>query len=153
MDEKKLAELREHYDTTELSGDIATAEWDSETASDPMVVTSLRLPKSLLDWVRAQAEVERVRPTAWIRRLIEDARQAGEGDSEVTLVSLAARVERLESVMLHVARTTPGASTTSPEGSADDSDSMSDLLTALQRSVEAARGVRPMAGDRRRRGA
>lgn len=139
MNEKELAELREHFDTTDLSDDIEAATWDTTVEPDPMVVTSLRLPKSLLDWVREQAAAERVKPTALIRRWIEDRRPCG-GGAEVTLASLAARVDRLESVTLHVARTAPSPSA-SPSGTADvdDADSTVDLLEALQRSVDAAR--------------
>lgn len=98
MNDKDLAELREHFDSTDLSEDIETATWETEVEPDPMVVTSLRLPKSLLDWVRDQAEAERVKPTALIRRWIEDRRPTQPHSSQVTLADLAARVDRLESV-------------------------------------------------------
>ncbi len=137
MNDKDLAELREHFDSTDLSEEIETATWEPEVEPDPMVVTSLRLPKSLLDWVRDQAEAERVKPTALIRRWIEDRRPTQPHSSQVTLADLAARVDRLESVTLHVvgAASSPTADTT---GVVPD-DNMKDLLVALQRSVEAAR--------------
>ncbi|WP_300012636.1 hypothetical protein [Pseudonocardia sp.] len=137
MNDKDLAELREHFGSTDLSEEIETATWETEVEPDPMVVTSLRLPKSLLDWVRDQAEAERVKPTALIRRWIEDRRPTQPRSSQVTLADLAARVDRLESVALHVvgAASSPTADTT---GVVPD-DNMKDLLVALQRSVEAAR--------------
>lgn len=134
MNEKDLAELREHFDSTDLSDAIESATWETEVDPDPMIVTSLRLPKSLLDWVRAQAEAERVKPTALIRRWIEDRRPAQTRTGQLTLADLAARVDRLESVTLHVAG---GGS--SPAADVVRDDAMKDLLAALQRSVDAAR--------------
>lgn len=91
---EELAELREHYDTTSTA-DQMTAEagrWETDIDPDPMVTTSLRIPKSLLDWVRERAADERVRPSALIRRWIEDHRDGGvAAAAEVT-----ARLERLE---------------------------------------------------------
>lgn len=130
MDEKELAE---HYDRTDLTDEIERASWEAEVQADPMVVTSLRLPKSLLDWIREQAANERVRPTALIRRWLED-RRAG-SDEDVSVSDLASRVDRLESVTLRVARSTP----TPDQGAEDGSDSMADLLKALQASVDAVR--------------
>jgi hypothetical protein len=66
---------------------------DGGTDADPMITTSVRLPKSLLDWVRRSAAVQHVRPSVLIRQWIEQQRDAAEtpdaGD-------LAGRVERLE---------------------------------------------------------
>jgi hypothetical protein len=93
MDEQKLAQLRDHYDTTDLSAEIERAQWETDVEPDPMVTTSLRLPKSMLDWVRQQAEAEHVKPTALIRRWIEQQR-----DKRFANVSdrLERLVERLE---------------------------------------------------------
>jgi hypothetical protein len=57
-----------------------------------MITTSLRLPKSLLDWVRDQAAADGSRPTALIRRWIEQRRDGTE--------TLAERVHRLEEIVL-----------------------------------------------------
>lgn len=135
MDEKELAE---HYDRTDLSGEIKRASWESEVDADPMVVTSLRLPKSLLDWIRDEAASEHARPTALIRRWLEERRSDRQRE-QVTLTDLATRVDRLESVTLEVARSTPAAPGTSDDGAG----SMSDLLAALQRSVDEARRTSP----------
>lgn len=97
MDEQKLAQLRDHYDTADLSVDIERARWETDTESDPMVTTSLRLPKSVLDWIRQQAEAEHVKPTALIRRWIEQQRSGHTTDLEVRLEQL---VNRLESVVV-----------------------------------------------------
>lgn len=76
MNEEEAAELRAHYDDTDAGDAVERGRWETDT-TDPMVTTSLRLPKSVLDWVRAEAEVQQVEPTALIRRWIEDRRTAG----------------------------------------------------------------------------
>ena len=93
MDEQKLVQLRDHYDTTDLSAEIERAHWETDVEPDPMVTTSLRLPKSVLDWVRQQAEAEHVKPTALIRRWIEQQRDDRAADVSGRLERL---VERLE---------------------------------------------------------
>jgi uncharacterized protein (DUF4415 family) len=89
METQKLAELRDYYDNHSTAADMGDATWETEVEPDPMVTTSLRLPKSVLDWVRAQAEVEHTKPTALIRRWIEE-RQAGTAGVDERL----ARLER-----------------------------------------------------------
>jgi len=67
-----------------------------------MIITSLRLPKSLLDWVRDQAAAEVLRPSALLRRWIEERRD-DTGGSRVTgseVGDLAERVRRLEEIVL-----------------------------------------------------
>lgn len=134
MGERKLDELREHFDAADLTDAVDTAVWETEVDTDPMVVTSVRLPKSLLDWLRERAAAEQVKPTALIRRWIEERRDASArtpavgGDTSVA--QLADRVSRLETLAVRVATAGPQA----------DRDSMNDLLSALQASVEAARG-------------
>ncbi len=66
---------------------------------DPMITTSLRLPKSLLDWVREQAAAEHTKPTALIRRWIEQRRD----DDSLTAGGATARIERLEQAVFHKA--------------------------------------------------
>ncbi|GDY32434.1 hypothetical protein [Gandjariella thermophila] len=109
---KKIEELRDYIDTHDTSVEMEQGHWETEVAEDPMVTTSLRLPKSLLDWVRQQAAAEHVKPTAWLRGLIEQQR-AGHADLEE-------RVSALETVisswLAHLrpaspARRTPGGPT------------------------------------------
>ncbi|GLZ35970.1 hypothetical protein Lesp02_81570 [Lentzea sp. NBRC 105346] len=71
--EKDLTKLAEHYDTTDLSSELEHAELDETVDPDPMITTSLRLPKSVLDRVRARAADEGVKPTALMRRWVEQA--------------------------------------------------------------------------------
>lgn len=85
-----IAEYAEHHD---FAGELEDATWETDVASDPMVTTSVRLPKSLLDWLRGQAEAIHLRPSTLIRQWIEQQRDAGP-DAEAE--DLPARVSRLE---------------------------------------------------------
>jgi hypothetical protein len=89
----KLDEIAEYADTHDFAAEMEQGKWENDTEADPMITTSLRLPKSLLDWVRAQATAQHVRPSVLIRQWIEQRRDAG-GASGVE--DLAARVQRLE---------------------------------------------------------
>ena len=91
-EQTKLQRLAEYYDTHDTSNELERAQLvDEPVDPDPMVSLSLRLPKSLLDWVRAQARTEHTKPTQLIRRWIEE-RRAGEP-------SLEQRVRRLEDLV------------------------------------------------------
>lgn len=133
VDVRDRDELRERFDGADLSGAIDSAVWESDGESDPMIVTSVRLPKSLLDWVREQAAVDQVKPTALIRRWIEDRRRdLSEGPASVAddaVTRLTERVSRLEAVALRVVAVDDGAG---PDG-------VTALLAALQRGVDDAR--------------
>lgn len=92
-EQTKLQRLAEYYDTHDTSEDLERAELvDEPVVPDPMVSLSLRMPQSLLDWVRAQARTEHTRPTQLIRRWIEERRSSGEA-------SLEERVRRLEDLV------------------------------------------------------
>ena len=89
----KLQRLAEYYDTHDTSTELERAELVEEPVDpDPMISLSLRLPKSLLDWVRTQARTEHIKPTQLIRRWIEERRSTGEP-------SLEQRVRRLEDLI------------------------------------------------------
>jgi hypothetical protein len=78
-EQTKLERLAEYYDTHDTSTELERAEPVDEWANpDPMVSLSLRLPKSLLDWVCTQARTEHTKPTQLIRRWIEEHRTTGE---------------------------------------------------------------------------
>jgi hypothetical protein len=89
MNRQDLLRLREEFDSTDQSDAIERGTVETDVDPDPMVTTSIRLPKSLLDWVRNQAEAERIKSTALVRRWIEEKRDGGDQ-------SMAARLERLE---------------------------------------------------------
>jgi uncharacterized protein (DUF4415 family) len=95
MAKTRLGEIAEHAETHDFGADITErGVWEADGEPDPMVTTSLRLPKSLLDWVRAQADQEHTRPTALMRQWIEQRRDLGGTD-------LTNRIERLEEAVFH----------------------------------------------------
>jgi len=73
----KMDKIREHYDNHDTSEDLASAfeagtvVEEGDTADDPMITTSLRLPRSVLQAVRQRAAAEGIKPTALMRRIIE----------------------------------------------------------------------------------
>ncbi|MGB5796294.1 MAG: hypothetical protein WBH51_10945 [Mycolicibacter algericus] len=73
MDQKKLSELRDYYDNTDTSAEIADAELDNEVAQSPMVGITVRFPVEVLQQVRLLASRNNVKTTALIRRWVEDA--------------------------------------------------------------------------------
>jgi hypothetical protein len=77
MDGQRAQDLAAYYDATDTADEMTDASWDESAAEDPMITTSLRLPKSVLDQVRALAAAEGVKPTALIRRWIELRTAAG----------------------------------------------------------------------------
>lgn len=76
-DDNRLNEIAEYAEQHDFSAEIeeqGTWHPGGEPDADPMVSSSLRLPKSLLDWARAEADKNHVRPTALIRTWIEEKR-------------------------------------------------------------------------------
>lgn len=101
VDEKRLERLAEYYDDRDLGEEIDNAELKRHSpTSQVMVVSSIRLPKSLMDRVRVLAADKGVKPTALMRVWIEDAVTQGEratdDDSE--------RLEHLSVLMHQVVR-------------------------------------------------
>lgn len=74
----RIEELREHYDTTDTAEELASAldrgdaVWETDTDADPLVGTSLRLPRSVLDRVRAEARARQMPTTALMRLWIAE---------------------------------------------------------------------------------
>lgn len=89
----KLDEIAEYAQNHDFSAEMEQGVWEDDTETDPMVTTSLRLPKSLLDWVRERAAAQHVRPSVLIRQWIEQRRDVGDASDAA---ELATRVERLE---------------------------------------------------------
>jgi hypothetical protein len=75
MDPKRIDELAGWFDTHELTDeDFDRMELAQPVPTDQvMITTSLRLPKSIMDEVRARAEQRGVKPTALMREWIEAA--------------------------------------------------------------------------------
>ncbi|MEV4648006.1 hypothetical protein [Saccharopolyspora sp. NPDC049357] len=92
----KLDKLAEYCGSHDMSEIMESGHWEDEPAEpDPMITTSLRLPKSLLDQVRERAAAEDVKTTAWIRRLIESALVRSEPNG------VEARLRRLEDAVFN----------------------------------------------------
>ncbi|MHB1536012.1 MAG: hypothetical protein ACYC1D_15660 [Acidimicrobiales bacterium] len=89
----KLDKIAADADSHDFAEEMAHGTWEDDTEDDPMVTTSLRLPKSLLDWVRERASEQHVRPSVLVRQWVEQRRDAGGG---AAVEDLAVRVERLE---------------------------------------------------------
>lgn len=98
----KLDEIANYAQTHDFAAEMEQGVWETDTDTDPMVTTSLRLPKSLLDWVRDQAAAQHVRPSVLVRQWIEQRRAAG---GAAGVEDLTARVQRLEQAVF--AGTTP----------------------------------------------
>lgn len=70
MNNSKLNELRDYYDSTDVTSEFAGAELDTRIADEVMVSTSIRLPQSLVDKVRAQASALGIPATTLMRRWV-----------------------------------------------------------------------------------
>lgn len=89
----RLDDIANYYADHDTSAEMGAGHWETGRAEpDPMVTTSLRLPKSVLDQVRERAETEGMKATAWMRAVVED-KVAAAGDTT------EARLRRLESVV------------------------------------------------------
>jgi len=73
MDGKKLEEIANYYDTHELTEEQIEVMVPAEPVDQLMIVTSVRLPKPLMDKLRVRAAEQGVKPTTLMRLLIEDA--------------------------------------------------------------------------------
>ena len=94
----EIADYAQHHD---FSAEMEQGTWETGTEADPMITTSVRLPKSLLDWIRQRAAAQHVRPSVLIRQWIEQRRDTAETEDAG---DLAARVERLERAVFRETR-------------------------------------------------
>jgi predicted DNA binding CopG/RHH family protein len=70
MNQDKIDRLRDHYDTTDVAGHFADATLQTDTASEVLVSSSIRLPQSLMSQVRAQAAELGIPATTLMRQWI-----------------------------------------------------------------------------------
>lgn len=70
MDKDKIAELREHYDATDVAEHFADAEMQTQVGDEVLVSTSIRLPQSLVNRVREQAAALGIPATALMRQWV-----------------------------------------------------------------------------------
>ena len=95
-----LDELRAHYDHADQAAALADA--TQETGTGPVLVsTSIRLPKTLMDAVRARAAAAGIPATTLMRDWIA-ARIYAEDSSEQQVVSVA-DIEQLIATRAHPA--------------------------------------------------
>jgi hypothetical protein len=86
----KIGDLAAYYDEHDT-----TAELEQATPREPvhvddvMIVTSLRLPKSVMDEVRERARVRGVKPTALIREWVEAALAEREAVVPISVIMAA----------------------------------------------------------------
>lgn len=91
----KLDYIAAYADSHDFSAEMEHGVWveGSKPETDPMVSTSLRLPKSLLDWIRHEARTRHIRHTTLIRAWLEQKRLGN--------TDLEERIIRLENQLLH----------------------------------------------------
>jgi hypothetical protein len=79
-----MAKLRDYYDNTSLTSEIAEAKLNTETVDSPMIGITVRFSKPVLDRVRDIAARENVKTTALVRRWVEEKLAATERHGGVT---------------------------------------------------------------------
>jgi hypothetical protein len=93
--DSKLRELVEHYDTTDLAEHIDQASWEEpEAIREPMVTYALRLPKQVIDRLRAAAEHRDIKVSTLMREWLEErlTLEATETNATVPVSALLALV-------------------------------------------------------------
>lgn len=74
MTQDKIDELAAYYDERDTTDELERAiPRDPIPSDEVMIVTSLRLPKSVMDQVRERAQERGTKPTALIREWVEAA--------------------------------------------------------------------------------
>ncbi|WP_156096439.1 hypothetical protein [Amycolatopsis jejuensis] len=97
----KIDEIAEYAATHDFAEEMEQGTWETDVVEDPMISTSIRLPKSLMDRVRQAADDDGVKPTAWIRQLVErkfSEKEAATADR----TDLEARVSHLEAAIADI---------------------------------------------------
>jgi uncharacterized protein YdiU (UPF0061 family) len=92
FDREQLERIAQEYETGDASADLERAEYDNSAVAEPMVTTSLRLPKPVMDAVRAAADARGIRPTALMREWVEQQLldQASTGEQVVPISAVLA---------------------------------------------------------------
>jgi len=97
MDRRQLERIAEDYQSSDTSEDLERAEYDGTVVAEPMVTASLRLPKPVMDAVRAAADARGMRATALMREWIEG--------QLVELAATGEQVVRVSAVLAFLAET------------------------------------------------
>ena len=92
IDRDRLERIAEDYQTGDASAELDRAEYDDSSVAEPMVTTSLRLPKPVMDVVRAAAEARGMRFIALIREWVEEqvVEQAATGERMIPVSAVLA---------------------------------------------------------------
>ena len=102
----ELAEVAEHVEGHDMAGVVDTAVWDTGVVPAPMVVTSIRLPRPLMQRVRAQADAAGMPATTLMRTWVEDrlvAQELGNVDRDQLVAALRAVLADLDPLRAHLA--------------------------------------------------
>lgn len=103
---EELAEVAQHVESHDMAGVVDTATWETDVAAEPMVVTSIRLPRPLMQRVRAQADAAGVPATALIRSWVEDrlvAQETGDIGRDQLVAALRSVLADLDPLRAHLA--------------------------------------------------
>ncbi|MEO3808805.1 CopG family antitoxin [Sphaerisporangium sp. B11E5] len=86
----KIDELAAYYDTHDTTAELEQATpREPVPADEVMIVTSLRLPKPVMDEVRERARARGIKPTALIREWIEAALAEREAVVPISVIMAA----------------------------------------------------------------
>jgi hypothetical protein len=102
-DPNKIDEAAEYYDTHDITAEMDGAEWtrhEPAPASEQMIVTSVRLPRSVHARLREIAGARGIKPTALMRAWIEE-RLTSEPSVTRAAHQLGARVVVTDEETLH----------------------------------------------------
>lgn len=72
MDQDKIDQLRDYYDTTDVAEHFTDATLQTDKAAEVLVSTSIRLPQSLMNEVRSQAAELGIPATTLMRQWITE---------------------------------------------------------------------------------
>ncbi|MBI1759427.1 MAG: hypothetical protein HYR62_09420 [Actinobacteria bacterium] len=89
MSHDEVERLAALYESQDTSADLERAELDGSVVSEPMITTSLRLPKPVMDAIRTAADARGMRATALMREWLEQ-RLAQQGDTGELMVPVSA---------------------------------------------------------------
>lgn len=99
MNDKKWDELAAYVDEHDFSAEIDSGEWDDRVIENPMITTSLRLPRNVMEQLRAAAEERGIKVTALMREWLEQ-RLAADDSGDDAFISVA-DVQRLIATKAH----------------------------------------------------
>lgn len=92
MNQQAIHALREHYDNNDASEHFEDATLDTRVAAEVLVSTSIRLPQSLVNRVRAQAATVGMSATALMRQWITERAQQPSANAVISVADLEALI-------------------------------------------------------------